>query len=445
MNFESAKKILVDAAEKAGVCEYEIYFTQNSQMSAETLKDEISSFSSGDSAGISFRCICDGHIGIAATQLFEEEELRELVKRAVDNAKVIENDDIAIIYSGSENYATLKKPEFEMPGAAELKELALDLQKNTYAGSPLVADGTQSGVFAETNRFELVNSCGLELSNTVSLGGEYVVAVLNKDGEAQDSFAFELGLEKTDAISRRALEEAEAKLGAGEIQSGKYKVILSAGEMRSMISTFSSVFSGKQALLGLSLLNGKVGEKIAADCVTLIDDATKEGSYVQTAFDGEGVATYKKNVIENGVLKTLLYDLASAHKAGVKSTANGQRQSYASQVNIAPYTFYIEGGDYSEEALLEKMGDGVYVTELKGLHAGANAVTGDFSLESAGFVVKNGKKEGYVKGFTIAGNFFDLLKNIEALSNEVKFGLPSGFTVYGAPDTLISEMSIAGV
>ena len=445
MNFEIAKEILVKAAKDAGLCEYEIYFTESSQMSAETLKDEISSFSSGDGAGISFRCICDGHIGIAATQLFEKDELCALVKRAADNAKVIENDDVAIIYSGSENYSTPKKPEFKMPSAADLKELALDIQKNTYSGSDLVADGTQSGVFAEVNRYELVNSCGLELSNTISLGGEYVVAVVNKDGEAQDAFAFELGLEKTDAISRRALDEAEAKLGAGEIQSGKYKIILASGEMRSMLATFSSVFSGKQALLGLSLLDGKVGEKIAADCVTLVDDATKDGSYVQTAFDGEGVATYKKNVIENGELKTLLYDLASAHKAGVKSTANGQRQSYASQVNIAPFTFYIEGGKFSEDELLEKMGNGIYITELKGLHAGANAVTGDFSLESAGFLVENGKKAGYVKGFTVAGNFFELLKNIEALSNNVKFGLPSGFTVYGAPDTLISEMSVAGV
>ena len=169
------------------------------------------------------------------------------------------------------------------------------------------------------------------------------------------------------------------------------------------------------------------------------------GSTVTAPFDGEGVATYKKSVIENGVLKTLLYDLAYAQKAGVKSTANGQRGSYASGVNIAPFCFYIKQGELTEEELLQRTGDGIYVTELKGLHAGANAVTGDFSIESAGFLIESGKLGKAVKGFTIAGNFFELLRNIQALSNSVKFGIPSGFTSFGAPDVALGEMSVAGV
>ena len=90
------------------------------------------------------------------------------------------------------------------------------------------------------------------------------------------------------------------------------------------------------------------------------------------------------------------------------------------------------------------MGNGIYITELKGLHAGADAVTGDFSLESAGYLVENGKKTRAIKGFTVAGNFFQLLKSIDTLADNVKFGLPSGFTSYGAPDTLIKGMSVAG-
>ena len=90
------------------------------------------------------------------------------------------------------------------------------------------------------------------------------------------------------------------------------------------------------------------------------------------------------------------------------------------------------------------MGDGLYITELKGLHAGANAVTGDFSIESAGFRVRDGKKCEAVKSFTVAGNFFELIKSIEALAADVKFGFAGGFTVFGAPDTLIRQMSVAG-
>ena len=143
--------------------------------------------------------------------------------------------------------------------------------------------------------------------------------------------------------------------------------------------------------------------------------------------------------MENGVLKTLLYDLTTAFKTGKTTTANGRRGG-----SISPYNFAISAGDDSFDTLLEKAGDGIYVTGIKGLHAGANAITGDFSVESEGFLIKDGKKAGPIKSFTVAGNFFDLLRNIDALSNEVKWGIPGGFTVFGSPDVLIKNMSVAG-
>ena len=196
--------------------------------------------------------------------------------------------------------------------------------------------------------------------------------------------------------------------------------------------------------MGLSLLAGKKGERIASECVTVVDDPLGDINPARTHFDGEGVATFTKNVIENGVLKTLLYDIATAHKAGEETTGNGLRGSFASQVHIAPFCFYIKEGSLTDSELMEKMGDGLYVTELKGLHAGANAVTGDFSIESAGYLVENGRKVKAIKGFTIAGNFFELLKSISDVSSNVKFGMPSGFTTYGAPNVLVAQMSVAG-
>ena len=268
--------------------------------------------------------------------------------------------------------------------------------------------------------------------------------MVNKDGEASDGFDYTVGLDKAGELPVRAVEESMSKLGAKTVESGKYPIIIDGKQMRALLSTFCSVFSGKKAIQGLSLLAGKEGEIIASESVTVIDDPQYGTSPVQTPFDGEGVATYKKNVIENGVLKTLLYDLATAQRAGVKTTANGQRGSYAQQVSIEPFCFYIKEGKLTEDELRKKMGDGLYVTELKGLHAGANAVTGDFSIESAGFLVKDGELAGAVKGFTVAGNFFELLKNIAAVADTVKFGMPSGFTTFGSPDVLIAPMSVAG-
>ena len=165
---------------------------------------------------------------------------------------------------------------------------------------------------------------------------------------------------------------------------------------------------------------------------------------MQTCFDGEGVATYRKNVIEKGILKTLLYDLATADRAGVTTTGNGQRVGYSEPVSIRPYSFYIDGGSVTPDELKRTLGDGLYITEFKGMHAGCNAVTGDFSIESAGYLVRDGKICDAVRAFTVAGNFFELLREIEDLSDNVYFGMPSGFTSYGAPDVFVRNMSVAG-
>ena len=446
MRFDEVKAALCRAAAEAGVSEYEIYYMNDTSIGCETLKDEISSFNSGVGGGVCFRCICNGKMGYASSELFEADEMRELVKRAVSNAENMDAEDEApTFFTGSEEYAKINNNVADLPSAATLKDTALEIQKDTYAVSEAVADGTQSAVMASKCEIVLVNSHGLDLRNTVGMNGVIVQAVVNVDGESEDEFEFSEGIsrESYDGISERTVKKALSKLGACEVESGKYDIVFSAKEMRSVLGTFSDVFSGKEALNGMSLLDGKVGEKIAAECITIVDDPMREGSSMQMNFDGEGVATYRKSVVEGGVLKTLLYDLATAKKVGVSSTGNGKRSSYTSPVNISPYSFYIKGGEKSFDELIAGVEKGIYVTELKGLHAGANAVTGDFSIESAGFLIENGKLTKAVKSFTVAGNFFDLLKNIEDISNVVDFGIPSS-TSYGAPDVLVRQMSVAG-
>jgi len=446
MNFDAVKNCLISAATEAGLDEYEIYFMESDGISAETLNGEISTFASELRGGIGFRCVVDGHMGIASTEFFTDDEMKELVQRAINNAKNIENDDKAIIYSGADSYKKPSLPDIEKIDAATLKKRALELLESTNAQSEFIAEGTQTGGASSNVRIKLMNSHGLELSAEMGACISYVQSVIQKDGESQYGVALESGLfgDKVDAMPEKATKEALEKVGAVEIPSGKYDIIIDGKQMKNLLATFSPIFSGRQANLGLSLLKGKENETVASSCVTIVDDPFYEGSPMQIGFDGEGVATYTKNVIENGVLKTLLYDIASADKVGKQSTGNGQRESYSSPVAVAPYHFYIVAGDKSDEELLSSLKDGLYITDLNGLHAGANAVTGDFSIESFGFLVENGKKTHAVKSFTVAGNFFDLLKNIEALSNEVKLGLATSLTVFGSPDALIRNMSVAG-
>ena len=446
MNFDAVKDCLIAEANRAGLSEYEVFFMESSERSTETLKDEISSFSSGVGGGVCFRCVVNGHMGSASTELLTEEEMRALVSRAMEGATIIENDDKAILFGGSEHYEAVENKNMFESDTARLKEIALKIQKETYAQDGAVTDGTQSGVFSTEIRTVLMNSKGLQLSNRASISGAYVQAVVGRDGVSQESFDFTVGFDEGELkdLSEHTVRDALSKLGATEVESGKYDILIDGKQMKALLSSYCSVFSAKNAQKGLSLLKGKEGELIASPILSLVDDPMREDCPMKTPFDGEGVATYRKSVIENGVLTTLLYDLATADRAGVASTGNGQRASYAESVGISPYSFYFTPGTLSKEELLASVEDGIYVTGFKGLHAGCNAVTGDFSIESDGYRVRDGRIAEAIKSFTIAGNFFDLLKQIEAVGDTVKFGLPSGFTVFGSPDVLVRSMSVGG-
>ncbi len=447
MTFDRMKQALVAAAERAGLTEYEIYYEQDESLSVETLKDEVSAFSSGVGGGICFRCIVNGKMGYASGELMDEAAMEDLVYRAVSNAQCIDSDDEAIIFSGSEHYETVELPSPMLTDPATLRNTALELQRLTYAESDKVGDGTQSYMMSSVGEIRICNSHGLELSSRVGRTVGYVSAVVRDGDEAQEGSEADVGSTPAElsALPRLAVRRATDKLGAVEIESGKYNVVFSGEQFRAFLSAFSDVFSAKQAQLGLSLLAGKEGETVAAPFVTLTDDPFRAGYAMQTAFDGEGVATYKKNVIENGVLKTLLYDLSTAARAGkATSTANARKHGYASSVSIEPYSFSLNAGDRSLDELLAMADDGIYLTECKGFHAGANEVTGDFSIESAGFRIRNGKLAEPIKSFTVAGNFFSLLREIHALGDTVQWSKLGGFTAFGAPDVLVLKMSIAG-
>ena len=445
MLFEQMKNALIAAATEAGIEQYEIYYQVGESISAETLKDEISAFASSVSGGICFRCIVGGKMGYASSELLTEDAMQELVQNAVANAACIDNDDEVFIFEGSPAYAKIDAGEVKLADAVTIRDTALRLQKETYAQSDKVADGTQSVAMSSVGEVRLYNSHGLSLSNRTGMSGAYAAAVVRDGDEAQEDFDFRVGESFDDVkdAAKNAVRGALNKMGASVAPSGKQNVVFDGKQFRQFLAVFSSAFSAKNAQLGLSLLAGKEGEQIAAPFVNIIDDPMREGSPIKTPFDGEGVATARRAVVENGVLKTMLYDLTTAKKAGVTSTGNGQKGSYAAPVSIAPYNFGMMAGECDLDTLLSMAGEGIYITECKGFHAGANAVTGDFSIESAGFMIRDGKLAEPVKSFTIAGNFFELIKNIDTLGNEVRWGIPSR-TTFGSPDVFVRDMSVAG-
>lgn len=446
MNYELLKSVIENEAKLQGVTEYEIYYMSSSELSIDTLNKEPNSFSSGVSGGICLKVVHDGKLGYASSELMEEEEMKSLVSRAKSNAESTEKPDTVGIFKGSEHYEPLKNEAFTAKGAGELKKLTEELAEAVYNSSDKVAGGTATyGITAEFV-VRLSNSHGLNLETQCGINALQLGAVICDDGKYESEYNLKelKGEVDLDELARETVDLALKKAHAVGVESGKYNVVLDPKQMRTLLSVYSSAFSAKMAQMGMSLLAGKEGEKIASDIVTITDDPMRGGVSIQTNFDAEGVAAFRKAVVEGGVLKTLLHNRETAANQGVESTGNASKGGYASPVAISPYAFCLEAGDKTEDELLNLAGNGIYITELKGLHAGANPITGDFSLESAGFKIENGKLTDAVKSFTIAGNFFELIKNISALSDKVEVAVTGGFTTFGAPAVLIPDMSVAG-
>lgn len=446
MDFELLKKVIEDECKRLSISEYEIYYESKSDTSVEMLKNEISGFTSSSSAGICLRLVYDGKMGYASSELMDAAEAADLVSRAIGNAKATGKVDTVGIFEGSKSYDESRlENNFTPLSTEQIKEYARAVQSRLYAESDKIIDGTQSGVSSGEREIRIVNSNGLNLSRRVGASVVMAQAVVSKDGENEADYSVKNITEdlSLDKMVCETVKTAISKIGAGVADSGIYPAIISGKQMRSLLSVYSSVFNARNVQMGMSLLKGKIGEKIASDCVNITDDPCRTSSSVH--FDAEGVATYRKSVVENGVLKTFLHNRESAMKDGVKSTANASKAGYSSPIGISPYVFCIEAGALSFEELCKKADNGVYITEIKGLHAGANAITGDFSLECAGYRIESGTVTSAIKSFTIAGNFFQLLNKIDSLSDNLQIGVSGGgFTTFGSPDVLVMDASIAG-
>ena len=449
MNFDLLKSTLTEALKNEGIDEYEIYYMSEESVSVSTLNKEVNSFSSATSGGLCLRVLVDGKMGYASTELMSDEEMSALPIRAKDNAYATEKADTVGIYGGSDSYEKLRIPKTELLSAAELKALAVKTGEALFNENGAVKEGTSSQAITVGNVIRLVNSHGVDLSVDCGINALIAEAVVGVDGENQSDYSFKsIDKENSDKtvaeVTSLAVGDALAKIGAGSVESGKYNVIFSGNQMRSLLSVFSSAFSAKAVIDGMSRLKGMEGEKVASDIVTITDDPQREGNSIGANFDAEGVATHRKSVVENGVLLTFLHNRETALAMGKETTANASKAGYSAPIGVRPYSFAIEPGDKSRDELFALASDGIFITEINGLHAGANPVSGDFSLQSNGFMIRDGKKCEAVKGFTVAGNFFELLKNISALGNKLERGVATGLCGFCAPDVLVPNMSIAG-
>lgn len=439
----------LDEKAKAANCEYEIFAVAGDSFSVKVMNGEIEDYNVNDYIGVSFRIKKNGKMGYSSTTALDVDGIDALIGSAIDNTLVIESNDEQFIFEGSEKYSHPKiyEPKIDEITPSEKIALAQKIENTTLSHGGKIVRTMGSVVFTETGTRIIKNSKGLNLEETSNVIGAYVIPIAADGDDMNSGFGYRVicGEPNIDVeeLVNEACEEASDFCAARSFDGGNVKTVLMSSAMCELLETFLPVFSSDNAQKGISMLGGKEGQSIGSECLTVIDDALADYRYGSRSFDSEGVASQTNVIIENGVLKTLLYNLKTAKKAGVASTANACKGSYSSPVGISGTNFMIKPSELSLEDLLEKAGDGVMITSLEGLHSGANPATGDFSLSAKGYLIKNGKRDRAVNGLTVSGNFYALLKNIECVGADLKQN-PFGAAV-GSPSILLkAPMPVSG-
>ena len=447
MDFQTFKKAVIAKAESLEIAEYELYYQAEESTSVSAFQHEMNEFSAANEGGVCFRCIVNGKMGYASTESLCMEEAEAIVQRAKENALVLEAEEPVFLCQGGKTYQKLKLTPYDLPSTEALVAAVLSTQEKLYNADSAVADGSSTQGISACSRIAIVNSKGLDLQYENNLAGLVTGAVVSDGKEMANDYQIKLGkldTLDTDALAKKAVEGALRKLGGEVAPTGVCPVVFDPEAMSDLLSTYSGIFSAEAAQKGLSKLSDKEGQMIASPAVTLVDDPFHPDSPMPIHFDAEGYPTATKKVIEAGRLNTLLYNLKTAAVAEKESTGNASKAKYSSSVTVRPFTMYLAGGEMTEEELLQKAGNGVYINSLGGLHAGADPISGDFSLQSAGFLIENGVKTKAVKSFTVAGNFYELLQNIVAVANNTQLPAALGMTAFGAPSVLVEKLSIAG-
>ena len=229
-------------------------------------------------------------------------------------------------------------------------------------------------------------------------------------------------------------------MGSKPVSSGKYNIILENDMVGTLISLYMSMFDADNVQKDMSLMKGRLGEKIGVEGLNIREEPTLKGGYNIRSFDDEGVATKGQDIIKKGVLNTYLYNIKTSIKDKRESTGNGYRSSYKSSLGTSYTNLDIMGGEKDFDQLLASLDEGILITSLQGLHAGVNSVSGDFSLSSSGYKIEKGKIAGGVNQITIAGNIIELFKNIVEFGNDKKMTTANIYT----PSIIVKDIVVSG-
>ena len=430
-------------AKQAGIEDAELYLAENRSLKISLFHGEIDEYTDNNGYTILARGMIKGKFGAASCDVWNKEKAQYLVREIVNNAGVIENEDPMFIFEGSEKYHKINTYNPELGKVSIETKLAKlhELEEKLKSIDNRIVEVAGTEYEESEAKITLLNTKGLKL---VQRSNYYVFIgqVVGKEGEQVKSgydFFFDNDFNKVDIdkLANKIVKDTVDQLGGEPCNSQVYKAVLSPNVVKSLLSYIVGHCDAEEVQKHSSLFIGKLGQKVLSSKIT-IEDRPLEKNVFARWFDDEGVATYNKPIFKNGVLQTYLYNLTTAAKDGVKSTGNGYRAG--GKMGTSSSYCVLKPGKKSKEELFAEVGEGVYITEVSGLHAGLNPQSGNFSLQSTGYLIKNGKRDRGLDIITVSGNLLQIFNEVLEVGADLE---QSPFGV-AAPSLLIKGIAVSG-
>jgi PmbA protein len=299
-------------------------------------------------------------------------------------------------------------------------ELARNVEKLAMK-DPRITRSAGSGYGESEQEVFLANSNGLVKSRRSTACGFGVSVVAEKGGQKSSggkscNRRFFADLKSPEEVAAKAARDAYEMLDPRKVKTQRAAVVFDSDAAYALLGGILRAVNGESVLQGASYLAGRLGQKIGSELLTLIDDGTLERGSASAPFDGEGVPTRKRVIVDKGVLRGFMYNTVVARRAGVQSTGNASRPGFTSLPGIGSHNFYLANGPTSPEAIVAATGRGLLVKEVTGY--GINPVNGNFNGGASGFWIEKGTIAYPVKGLTIAGTAEEILNGLDMVAND---------------------------
>ena len=449
MELSEAVEVAVDAALSSGAGDAEAYAQSQSGREVRVFGGEVESLTAATALGVGVRIWIGARAGYAFGTDLSEAGMRELGARAVTSAEVADEDEYATPPKFAGDYPSLdglRDESITEWGTDRVVDLALAVERAAIDHEEAVGS-VELAVYADSDDAVAIrSSTGIECAYAASSCYAYVQALAEGEGSKETGLGFEMARSPAtldpDAIGIEGAQRAAAMIGAGKPPSRSCPVVFDPTVAASFAGLIGGGLSADSVQRGRSPFAELLGETVASEALVLHDDGLAAEGLAASPCDDEGIPRARTPLIEGGTLRTFLYDTYSARRGGVDRSGNASRAGYRSPPGVGASNLTVASGELATPDLLAKAGDGVYVTDVAGLHSGVNPVNGMFSVGASGRLLTGGELADPVREFTIASDLVSMLKAVSDAGAEARW-VPFGGIVR-TPPLLVAEMTVSG-